>query len=127
MANTTFTGPVRSENGFKSVSKDAATGTITDQSTYANNASVGGTLSVTGAFTATGGVVGGVDATSAYVQINSATATAIADSSDAINTANKVAGTLVLDTTNSRIVVALGANATSDWAVADGSATVTPS
>lgn len=29
MANTTFNGPVRSENGFETVSKNAATGTIT--------------------------------------------------------------------------------------------------
>ena len=29
MANTTFSGPVRSENGFKSVSKNATTGAIT--------------------------------------------------------------------------------------------------
>ena len=29
MANTTFSGPVRSENGFETVSKNAATGTIT--------------------------------------------------------------------------------------------------
>jgi len=30
MANTTFNGPVRSENGFKVVSKDATSGAITD-------------------------------------------------------------------------------------------------
>ena len=29
MANTTFNGPVRSENGFETVSKNAATGVIT--------------------------------------------------------------------------------------------------
>lgn len=33
MANTTFNGPVRSENGFKSVSKNATTGTITEIAT----------------------------------------------------------------------------------------------
>ena len=48
MANTTFTGAVRSENGFKSITKTAATGAITDNSTYATNASIGGTLVVTG-------------------------------------------------------------------------------
>jgi len=87
MANTTFSGPVTSTNGF----------------------------------------TGGVDASAAYVKINSATATEIADVADAINTANKAAGTIVLDTTNSRIMVAVGGDADSDWAVADGSATVTPS
>jgi hypothetical protein len=30
MANTTFNGPVRSENGFKVVSKDATSGAVTD-------------------------------------------------------------------------------------------------
>jgi hypothetical protein len=29
MANTTFTGPVRSENGFESISKNTTTGAIT--------------------------------------------------------------------------------------------------
>jgi hypothetical protein len=34
MANTTFNGPVRSENGFIAVSKNATTGGITEISTY---------------------------------------------------------------------------------------------
>ena len=37
MANTTFSGPVRSENGFKSIIKDATTGALTNEmvlSTY---------------------------------------------------------------------------------------------
>ena len=34
MANTTFSGPVRSENGFKSISKDATSGAITEITTY---------------------------------------------------------------------------------------------
>lgn len=29
MANTTFTGPVRSENGFKDITKNASTGAVT--------------------------------------------------------------------------------------------------
>ena len=33
MANTTFTGPVRSETTFKAVSKNATTGTITEVAT----------------------------------------------------------------------------------------------
>jgi|TARA_R100000544_G_scaffold14498_1_gene6630 hypothetical protein len=36
MANTTFNGPVRSENGFKVVSKNATTGAITDVATIAS-------------------------------------------------------------------------------------------
>jgi len=38
MANTTFSGPVRSENGFQVISKNATTGAIT---TVANTASTG--------------------------------------------------------------------------------------
>lgn len=54
MANSTFSGPVRSENGFKSITKNATTGAITENSTYGDNASVGGTLSVTGNSTLSG-------------------------------------------------------------------------
>jgi hypothetical protein len=35
MANTTFNGPVRSENGFQSVTKNATTGAITVDATFA--------------------------------------------------------------------------------------------
>ena len=34
MANTTFNGPVRSENGFQSVSKNATTGDVTVTATF---------------------------------------------------------------------------------------------
>lgn len=34
MANTTFSGPVRSEDGFKAISKNATTGAITEITTY---------------------------------------------------------------------------------------------
>ena len=34
MANTTFTGPVRSENGFKTIVKSASTGAITNEMTF---------------------------------------------------------------------------------------------
>ena len=30
MANTTFTGPVRSENGFKDITKNVSTGAVTE-------------------------------------------------------------------------------------------------
>lgn len=59
--------------------------------------------------------------------LQSATAANIASAAHAINTTNKLAGKIVFDTTNSRIMIATGATATSAWAIADGSATVTPS
>ena len=34
MANTTFSGPVRSENGFESITKNGTTGAITNNATY---------------------------------------------------------------------------------------------
>ena len=37
MANTTFNGPVRSEEGFKSITKNSSTGAITENITYGNN------------------------------------------------------------------------------------------
>ena len=34
MANTTFTGPVRSENGFQTIVKSASTGALTNEMTF---------------------------------------------------------------------------------------------
>ena len=36
MANTTLNGPVRSENGFKVISKNASTGAVTETSSIAS-------------------------------------------------------------------------------------------
>ena len=55
MANTTFNGPVRSENGFKDISVAAGTGAETTNSTYGTNASIGASISnPTGMIGATG-------------------------------------------------------------------------
>ena len=48
MANTTFSGPVRSENGFESVTKNATTGAITVGATYGSTIT-GGVQSLSGA------------------------------------------------------------------------------
>lgn len=40
MANTTFSGPVRSENGFQSITKNATTGAITVDATFGAATSV---------------------------------------------------------------------------------------
>jgi|TARA_E500000305_G_scaffold72453_1_gene58377 hypothetical protein len=40
MANTTFSGPLRSEGGFKSIDKDSSTGAITENITYGNKGEV---------------------------------------------------------------------------------------
>ena len=40
MANTSFNGPVRSQNGFQSISVDASTGAVTVNATYGDSATV---------------------------------------------------------------------------------------
>ena len=75
----------------------------------------------------TGDVTGNIVASS--IQVPAYAATAIADVDDAVNTADtKVAGTVVFDTTNARLMIATGADADSDWVAGDDSSTtVTPS
>jgi hypothetical protein len=58
--------------------------------------------------------------------LQSIAAADIAAVANAINTANKVAGKVVYDTTNKRLMVADGAAAADPWYVADGSTSVTP-
>jgi hypothetical protein len=48
MANTTFSGPVRSENGFQAITKNATTGAITVNTTVGTNVTVGGDLDAQG-------------------------------------------------------------------------------
>ena len=48
MANTTFTGPVRSENGFQDITKNATTGAITSNAAY-GKAIRGGVQELSGA------------------------------------------------------------------------------
>lgn len=60
MANTTFTGPVRSENGFQSVTKSSTTGAVTVNASFGKDV-VLGTQSLSGA--------GAVDITNAYTNL----------------------------------------------------------
>jgi hypothetical protein len=48
MANTTFTGPVRSQNGFQSITIDSSTGAVTVDATF-GTAVIGATQSLSGA------------------------------------------------------------------------------
>jgi hypothetical protein len=57
MANTTFNGPVRSQNGFQTISINSTTGAVTTTSTLGPDTSVT-SLTATGAITSTG--TGGV-------------------------------------------------------------------
>ena len=87
MARTTFSGPVKSDNGFE----------------------------------------GGIDASAGYVILYATTAASIADIADPVNTSDKQAGTIVFDTTNSKLKVATGSAAADTWVDADGTNAVTPS
>ena len=60
MSNTTFSGPVRSQNGFQTVSVNATTGAVTPTSSF-GNAAVLGTQSLSGA--------GAVDITNAFTSL----------------------------------------------------------
>lgn len=59
MANTTFSGPVRSLNGFQTISVNSTTGAVTTGATFGNDVILGtqtlsgaGAVDVTNAFTA---------------------------------------------------------------------------
>lgn len=71
-------------------------------------------------------LTGAVVASSA-LWVPSHTAANIADKDAAVNTTNKAAGAVVLDSTNEKLKVALGSGATDDWVDADGTNAVTPS
>mgnify|MGYP004454857695 FL=1 len=95
MANTTFNGKVRSENGFAQITKTAATGAITENTTIdsSGNVSAGGTLSVTGRSTLTGNTI----ATTAGTGITTGTGTVYAAS--VIKTGGIFHTTILIDLT----------------------------
>jgi hypothetical protein len=68
MANTTFTGPVRSENGFEDVTKNTTTGAFTTNATY-NATITGGVQGLTGA--------GAVDLTNLITELTTTGADAL--------------------------------------------------
>ena len=68
MANTTFTGPVRSENGFEDVTKNATTGAFTTSATY-DATIIGGVQSLSGA--------GAVDLTNLITELTTTGANAL--------------------------------------------------
>jgi hypothetical protein len=115
MSNTTFNGPVRSENGFQTVSINATTGTVTTTGTFGANTSVT-TLSATGnviADSATALVAGGA---SAFIATNTANSMGIYVGSGA-PTVSAAKGSLYLrsdgTTTNDRAYI--NTNGTTTW------------
>lgn len=79
MANTTFSGPVRSQNGFQNISINATTGVTTVTSSVGNTL-VGGVQALSGA--------GAVDVTNLFTSLTST------GSAQALTLANGTAGQL---------------------------------
>ena len=71
-------------------------------------------------------LTGNVDATAGYVQLRTNTAAEIGAIANAVNTTGKAAGTIVFDTTNSKLKIATAATAAGTWVDADGTNAVTP-
>lgn len=102
-------------------------GIAQDNVTINSGTAVLQSLTVT-TLTASGGTLtGNVDATAGYIQLRTATAAEIAAKANAVNTTGKAAGTIVFDTTNSKLKIATGATDTSTWVDASGANAVTPS
>lgn len=101
-------------------------GIAQDNVTINSGTAVLQSLTVTTLTAAGGTLTGNVDATAGYIQLRTATAAQIAAIADAVNTTGKAAGTIVFDTTNSKLKIATGANANSTWVDADGTNAVTP-
>jgi hypothetical protein len=76
MANTTFNGPVRSENGFQTISINQSTGTVTTTATFGAATSVTSlaatTVSATGNVTADSNVALVAGGASAFIATNTA-------------------------------------------------------
>jgi cytoskeletal protein CcmA (bactofilin family) len=104
MSRTTFSGPVKSDNGFEGNVTGNVTGDVT-----------GTASAVSGAVTATSLV------------LPTSTSAALGAKANAINTTGKVANKAVYNTTTKTIYVAQGATDVSTWIdTADGSTTITP-
>jgi hypothetical protein len=103
MAQTRFSGPVASDNGFIGSIVGNVTGNVT------------------------GTVTGNLDATTGYVQLTTATTAEIASATSTVNTVGKAAGTIVFNTSLGTLKIATGSTATSTWVNADGTTAVTPS
>jgi hypothetical protein len=75
MANTTFNGPVRSENGFQTISINASTGTVTTTATLGaatsvNSLAVSGTVIFSGLPTSDPNVAGALWSNTGVVTVS---------------------------------------------------------
>jgi hypothetical protein len=115
MANTTFSGPVRSENGFQTVSINATTGTVTTTATFGAATSVT-TLSATGNITADSNVALVAGGAAAFIATNTANSMGIYMGSGA-PTVSAAKGSLYLrsDGTGTGDRAYINTNGTTTW------------
>ena len=88
MANTTFTGPVRSENGFESITKNTTTGVVTTNATYGATIT-GGVQSLSGA--------GAVDLTNLVTELTTGAGAAAVTLADGTTSGQIKIITMVVD------------------------------
>ena len=88
MANTTFSGPVRSENGFEDITKNATTGAITTNATYGATIT-GGVQSLSGA--------GAVDLTNLVTELTTGAGAAAVTLADGTTSGQIKIITMVVD------------------------------
>jgi hypothetical protein len=115
MANTTFNGPVRSENGFETISINSSTGAVTVTSTIGPAMSVT-SLSATGNVTADSNVALVAGGATAFIATNTANNMGIYFGSG-VPTVSAAKGSLYLrsdgTTTNDRAYI--NTNGTTTW------------
>ena len=88
MANTTFSGPVRSENGFEQITKNATTGAITTSATYGASIT-GGVQELSGA--------GAADTTNLITELTTAAGAAAVTLADGTTAGQIKIITMVVD------------------------------
>src|SRR6056300_921081 len=88
MANTTFTGPVRSENGFQDITKNTTTGAITSNAAY-GKAIRGGVQALSGA--------GAADTTNLITELTTAAGAAAVTLADGTTSGQMKIITMVVD------------------------------
>ncbi len=138
MARTTFTGPVKSLNGFEGVFSSTS---VELQSTNSNSITIDAPAALAASYslifppndgsanqvmtTDGSGVTTWTDK-SANLVLATSTAAAVGAIANAINTTGKYTGKMVVDYTTGIIYTATGAAAASAWAPSDASGLVTP-
>jgi len=123
MANTTFNGPVRSENGFQSITINSTTGAVTVDATLGSATSVA-TLTTTGNVTVGGAIIGSTQNLSGSGAVN------LTSGTTKITTAAGAAALTLANGTDGQIkmlvmVVDGGGNATLTPTTATGFTTLT--